>query len=130
MLSSSLVPISGVDLRQLLTDVAAVALHQASRDDQLLGAANPFVFRHFEDRVDGFFLGRVDETAGIYDQNFGLIGMWRQLVAAGHQLPHHHFTVHKVFGTTQTDKTDFQMFPPDVPSGFFSGYQTGTYIDP
>jgi hypothetical protein len=25
------------------------------------------------------------------------------------ELPHHHFAIHKVFGTAQADKTDFQM---------------------
>jgi len=37
-----------------------------------------------------------------------MIGMGRQLVPARHKLAHHDFAVDKIFGTAQTDKTDFQ----------------------
>ena len=36
--------------------------------------------------------------------------MGRQLVASGHKLAHHDFTIYEVFGATQTDKTDFQAY--------------------
>jgi hypothetical protein len=98
----------GVHLRQLLPDVAVEALHQAAGDDQLLRAAHLFVLGHLEDGIDRFFLGGIDKTARVYDQDVGLIRMRRQLVPAGGKLPHHYFAVDKIFGTAQTDKSDFQ----------------------
>ena len=75
MLSSSLVPMSASTSGMSLLDIAAIALHQAAGDNQLLRAADPLVLRHFQDRVDGFLLGGIDETTGVDDQDFGLIGM-------------------------------------------------------
>ena len=92
----------------VVADVAAIALHQAAGDDQLLGAADFLVLGHFEDGIDGFLLGGIDEAAGVDHQHVGLVGMRRQLVPAGHKLAHHDFAIHEVLGTAQTDKTDFQ----------------------
>ncbi len=47
-----------VHFRHFLADVAAIALHQAAGDDQLLRAADLLVFGHLEDGVDRFLLGR------------------------------------------------------------------------
>ena len=107
----------GVDFRHFVADIAAVALHQAAGDDQLFGAADFLVLGHLQDGVDRFFLGGVDETAGVDDQDVGLVGMVRQLVASGDELTHHDFTIDEVFGTAQTDETDFQACIPDLTEG-------------
>ena len=70
-----------VDFRQICLDIAAVALHQAAGDDQLLRAAGLLVLGHLENGVDGFLLGGVDETAGVDDEDVGLVGMGSQFVA-------------------------------------------------
>ena len=98
----------GVDFRHLALDLIAIALDQASRHDQLFCPADLLVLGHFEDGVDRFFFGRIDEAAGVDDEHVGLIGMWRELVPAGHKLPHHDFAVNQILGTAQADKTDFQ----------------------
>ena len=104
-----------------LADIAAIALHQAAGDDQLLGAADFLVLGHFEDGVDRLLLGGIDEAAGVDDEHVGLIGMRRELVAFGDELAHHDFTIDEVFGTAQTDETDFQDCVPtlreDLPLG-------------
>ena len=108
MLSSSLVPMRASTSGMFLADIAAVAFHQAAGDDQLAGAADFLVLGHLQDGVDRFLLGGVDEAAGVDHQDVGLIGMGGQLVAFGHELTHHDFTIDEVFGTAQTDETDFQ----------------------
>ena len=96
-----------IDARFLGEELGLMPLHQAAGDDQLAGTANLLVFSHFEDGVDRFLLGGVDETAGVDHQDVGLVGLMRQLVASGDQLAHHDFAVDEILGATQTDKTDF-----------------------
>jgi len=50
----------------------AIALAQATGDDQLLAAAVFFLIGEREDGVDGLLLGRVDEAASVDDDDFGL----------------------------------------------------------
>ena len=111
----------GVDFGQFLADIAAVAFDQAAGDDQFAGAADFLVLGHLEDGVDRFLLGGVNEAAGVDDEYVGLIGMGGEFVAFGDELPHHDFTIDEVFGTAQTDETDFQDCVPtlreDLPSG-------------
>ena len=71
-------------------------------------AADFLVLGHFENGVDGFLLGRIDEAAGVDDEHVGLIGMRRELVPARGELAHHDFAVDQILGTAQADKTDFQ----------------------
>ncbi len=71
-----------VDFRHVLFDVAAIALHEAAGDDQALRLADLLVLGHFENGVDGFLLGGVDEAAGVDDEDVGLIGMRGELMAA------------------------------------------------
>ena len=70
-------PDDGIDLGHVFPDIAAVALDQAAGHDQPLRPADFLVLRHLQNRVDGFLLGRIDETAGVDDQDIRLIGMRR-----------------------------------------------------
>ena len=65
-------------------------------------------FRHFEDCVDGLLLGWIDEAAGVDHQDFGVLRIVRELVAAFHKLAHHDLGVDEVFGTAETYKANFQ----------------------
>ena len=111
----------GVDFGHFCADVAAIAFHQAAGDDQLLGAADLLVLGHLQDGVDRFLFGGIDETAGVDDQDIGLIGMRGEFVAPGDELPHHDFTIDEVFGTAQTDETDFQACVPTLREDLHSG---------
>ena len=111
----------GVDFGHFLADIAAIAFHQAAGDDQLFGAADLLVLGHLEDGVHGLLLGGVDEAARVDHQDIGLIGMRRELVALGDELAHHDFAIDEVFGTAQTDKTDFQACVPTLREDLHSG---------
>ena len=91
----------------LLENLVAVAFHQAAGDDEFFGGAEFFVLGHFEDGVDGFFLGGFDEAAGVDDQDFGVVGARRQFVAFARENAHHDLAVDEVLGASEGDKTDF-----------------------
>src|SRR5262249_43564111 len=61
-----------VDLRNFLLQLVAIALRQATGDDEAPALTVLLVLRHLENRVDRFLLGRIDERAGIDDEDVGL----------------------------------------------------------
>ena len=94
--------ISGISRLQLL----AVALGEAAGDDQARAAPIPLLLGHFEDRVDRFLLGVVDERAGVHDDHVGLRWRGRDLVARLLREAQHHLAVDEILGAPQRDKTD------------------------
>ena len=56
--------------RDFVNDFVFVALRHTSGDNQDFTAAGFFVFCHFEDGVNTFFLGIVDKAAGIDNDRF------------------------------------------------------------
>ena len=97
-----------VHIRYISANLIAVAFDQAARNDQLLCAASvaDLVIRHFQDRVDAFLLGRIDERAGVDDDDVGVLRGWSQLRTGVVQKAHHHLTIHQIFGAAERDKTD------------------------
>ena len=87
----------GVHLGNVLPNLVAVALDQAAGDDQLFGRAGGFVAGHLQNRIDRLLLGRVDEAAGVDDEDFGLFGMGGQAGASARQQAHHHLGIDEVF---------------------------------
>jgi hypothetical protein len=83
-----------IHLGHILLNIAAMALHQTSGDDQLLRAAGLLVFCHFKDGIDRFLLGGVDEATGVYYDHVGVGGVRRQLMAGTGELAHHHLCIH------------------------------------
>ena len=79
-------------------DFVAVALDEAAGDDELFGRAGGFVAGHFEDGVDGFLLGGVDEGAGVDDEDLGLLRMGGEARAGAVEQAHHDLGVDEVFG--------------------------------
>ena len=77
----------GVHFGNLLADLVAEALHQASGDDQPLRAAELLVLGHLQDRVHRFLLRGLDEAAGVDDEHVGVAGARRQLVAVRARMP-------------------------------------------
>src|SRR5580704_15336989 len=63
---------------------------------------------HRDNGVDRFQLRGIDEAAGVDDQDVGIAGMLRKLMAAGDQVAHNYLGVDEVFGAAETYKTDFQ----------------------
>ena len=64
----------------------------------LRGRAGGLVAGHFEDGVDGFLLGGVDEAAGVDDEDFGLFGVGGEARAGAVEQAHHDLGVDEVFG--------------------------------
>ena len=98
----------GVHFGNLLANFVAVALDQASGDDQLLRAAEFLVFGHFEDGVHGFLLRGRDEAAGVDDEDVGFAGARRDFVAGARENAHHHLAIHEVLRASQADESDFR----------------------
>src|ERR1039458_3283270 len=107
----------GIHFGEFGADIAAEPLHQAAGDDQFPGAADFLVLGHLQDGVDGLLFGGVDETARVDHEDVGLIGMGGEFVPSGDELTHHDFTIDEVFGTAQTDETDFQACVPTLRGG-------------
>ena len=98
-----------VDFRHILADVAAEAFDQASRDDQLPRAAGFLVFRHLEDGVYRFLLGRIDEAARVDHDHVGIGRMRRQLVTLRGELAHHHLGIDEILRATETNEAYFHV---------------------
>ncbi len=89
-----------VDFRDILLDLVAVTLDKGSpaTDDTLgFSAVLLLVLDHLEDGVDRLLLGRIDEAAGVDDDDFGVFGTRRQLSTIMVKQPHHDFGVDEVF---------------------------------
>ena len=100
----------GVDLGDVFLDFVAIALDEASGDDELLGFAMRLMAGHLEDGVDRFLLGRVDEGAGVDDQDVGGFGVAGDARAGVVEQAHHDFAVDEVFGAAEADESDAQGF--------------------
>ena len=98
----------GVNFRDLLADVVAIAFDHAAGDDQFLRAPEFFVFGHFQDRVHGLFLRGLDEAAGVDDEHVGLARARREFVAGARKNAHHHLAIHEVLGASQADESNFR----------------------
>ena len=98
----------GVDFGNVGADLVAVALDQAAGNNQprRLAAIGDLVLHHLEDGVDALLLGRVDEGAGIDDQDLGVFGALGELGAVVVQEAHHHFGVDEILGAAERDEAD------------------------
>ena len=94
----------GVDFRDALADLVAVALDEAAGDDEFSCRAGGLVAGHFEDGVDRLLLGRVDKAARVDDEDLGLFGMGGEPRAGSVEHAHHHLGVDEVFGAAQRNK--------------------------
>src|SRR5205823_3304441 len=58
----------------------------------------------FEDRIDTFFLGRIDERAGVDDYNIRAGGVVGDLDAALHERAEHDFGIDEILGAAEGNK--------------------------
>ncbi len=89
-----------IDLRHLLLNLVPIPLHQTPGNNQFPRTAGLFVPGHLQNRIDGFLLGRVDETACVNHDDFRIGRISRNLMPARGEHTHHDFRVDEVFGTT------------------------------
>ena len=97
---------SGMDVRSS----PAKPLRHATGDNQLLGAmaaAHAAIAIGVEYRADAFFLGRVDEGAGVHDHDVGLVRVRCQRHSRLVQMARHDFRIDEVLGAAERNQPDF-----------------------
>ena len=97
----------GIDLRNRLLKIGAELLHHAAADDQAL---DPFslALGDLQDGVDRLFLRRVDEAAGVDDDDFSFADLGRELRAVVRELGDVTLTVDRVLVAAEGKKREFQ----------------------
>ena len=65
---------------------------------------------HFEDGIDRFLLGRVDEGAGVDDQHVGGLRVADDARARVVEEAHHDFAVDEILGAAEADESDAHWF--------------------
>ena len=95
-----------VDLRHLVHDLLLIALGQTAGDENLPDTALLFERAHGQNVVDGLFLGRIDETAGVDDHQLHPIGVRQNFISGLPQQIEHLLGVDLIFGTTERDHAD------------------------
>ena len=100
----------GIDLRNVLLNLVAVALDQTAGDDDALrlAAILLLMLHHLEDGIDGLLLGGIDEAAGVDDDNLGVFSARRQLGSVVVQHAHHHLGVDEILGAAERDEPYFR----------------------
>jgi hypothetical protein len=98
-----------VYFRDVLLDFVAVALDEAAGYYDALGFAAVLllVLHHLEDGVHGLLLGRVDEAAGVDDDDFGVFGPGGELGSVVMEEAHHDLGVDEVLGAAERDEAYF-----------------------
>ena len=102
-------PDDRVDLWNVLLDLIAIALNQASGDDDPARFAACLVLHHLEDGVDRLLFGGIDEAAGVDDDNFRVFRVGGQLGTVVVQQTHHHFGVDQVLGAAERDEAHLRF---------------------
>ena len=95
-----------VNLRQFLHQVSGIALAEAAGNDQHPAPAGLLVFGHFQDRIDRFLFRRINEPAGIYQQDIRFRRIAGDPVAFFLQQAEGCFRVHPVLVAAQRDRPD------------------------
>ena len=82
--------------------------HAAGDDEFLLLAAffHAAVLMHLKDVADGFFLGGVDEGAGVDDDHIGQLGFGDDAHAGLMEVADHDFAIDEIFCATEGDEAD------------------------
>ena len=99
-------PDEEVDFREVFGQLRAVALHQAAGHHQALGGIALLEAGQIQDGVHRFFTGRLDEGAGIDQQEIGGRRRTGDLPARPGEAPQHDFRVHQVLGAAQGHGVD------------------------
>ena len=83
--------------------------HAACDDEALIRAAamEATIAVGFENSGDAFGFGRVDEGAGIDDEDVGFGGVGGEFHAGGAKMAEHDFGIDEIFCATEGDQTDF-----------------------
>ena len=97
-----------VDLRDLGLELVSVPLAQAAGHDQPFARPAALEFGHLEDRVDRFLLGRINEGAGIDDDDVRVLGVGGDFMPGLARQAQHDFAIHKILRTAERQEPEFQ----------------------
>jgi hypothetical protein len=87
-------PDHAVDLRNQTLQLGTVSLREATGDDQLLTAS--LSGGMLEDNFGGFFLRRIDESAGVDHDSIRASGFRLQAPAGAREFGDHHLGIHEI----------------------------------
>ena len=76
-----------IDFRNFFLDFVAIALGEATGDDEFLAVAGRLQPGHFQNRIDGFLFCAIDETARIDDDDIGIFFVGSDGVALPARVP-------------------------------------------
>ena len=93
-----------IDVRHFFEQPIALALGQTAGDDDGADPALPLQFEHLSDDGQRFLPGRLDETAGIDDDDIRAVRVRRQRETILRELAEHPLAVHCVFGAAEADE--------------------------
>ena len=89
-----------------------IALGETSGEDDLFQRAVFFQRTQFQDGLNGFFFGGLNESAGVDNGNFRLAGLCHKLIAVRTQLCQHTLGIYQILGTSQRNHayTNWHIF--------------------
>ena len=97
----------GIHLGDLFLDLAAVALSQTAGHDDLQIRVLLLVGAGFQNVLDGFGLGALDEAAGVHKDDIGLRQVGHRLMTGRQQDVHHHVQIHLIFRAAKGNACNF-----------------------
>ena len=100
----------GVDLRDLGTQLVAVALGKAPGHDQAAARAVFLVPRHLQDRINRFLFRRVDEGAGVDDEHVGRGLVLDKLMPCIPRQTEHHLGVDEILRAAEGNEPNLHRF--------------------
>ena len=92
-----------IDFRDGILQVFKVTFYQTAGHDQFFAFTGYFVFCRFQDRLNGFFFGIDDKSAGVDNDHICLFQILCERITGFAGDSTENLAVHQVFGTTQTN---------------------------
>src|SRR5262249_36447936 len=93
-----------IDAGDFLEQVLMLAFGQAAGDDDRADAALLLEGQHFADDTKRFLAGRLDEAAGVDDNDIGAVGVGDERVAVLGELAEHGFGIDGGFRAAEADE--------------------------
>jgi hypothetical protein len=93
-----------IDVRHFFEQPIALAFRQTARDDDGADPTLPLQFEHLSHDCQRFLPRRLDETAGIYDDDIRAVRVRCQREPILRELAEHPLAVHCVFGAAEADE--------------------------
>ena len=100
----------GIDfILEFFGEFGGKSLREAAAHDEFLSGpfAQSALLVGFQDGFDGFFLGRIDEAAGIDNEDIGFLWVGCDFEALASGISQHDLGIDQIFGAAQADHAHF-----------------------